>query len=112
MLLRTDLSNVRMGRLIGRNKETVRQVRLGIAHASRLPHIERWGDSRSRQRTCEQCDQWLGYCTLGHPDPEEEGLGFASECLDFLVRQPVKVRRPDSDSPPAGSADSGTPAAA
>jgi hypothetical protein len=107
-----DLSTARMGQRLGRSREIVRQVRLGLSHADRLPHIPRWSSEQSRQRTCDQCDQWLGHCTLGHPDPEDEGLEFARECIDFLPRTPVKLKRASADSSPAESADSGPPAAA
>jgi len=87
ILERRDLNNVQLGKLLGCSRELIRQIRLGLAHAGRLPHVPRWSRTRpGRQRSCEQCGQWLGYCSLGHPDPEEEGPEFAAECLDFLAR--------------------------
>lgn len=38
--------------------------------------------------TCEQCTHWAGRCGLGFPDPEEEeGIGFAQECVSFMERK-------------------------
>jgi transcriptional regulator NrdR family protein len=87
ILERQDLSNVQLGKILGRSRELIRQVRSGKVYADRLVHIPRWSrTSLVEQRSCEQCAQWLGYCSLGHPDPEEEGLRFATDCLDFLKR--------------------------
>ena len=34
--------------------------------------------------TCEQCVHWGdGRCTLGHPDPTEEGVEFARWCASY-----------------------------
>jgi len=85
ILERRDLNNAQLGRILGCSAELVRQVRCGLTYADRLPHVARWSRTGlNQQRTCEECQQWTGRCSLGHPDPEEEGLGFASECLDFL----------------------------
>lgn len=35
-------------------------------------------------RTCRQCAHWSSdRCDLGHPDPLEEGIGFARWCVSF-----------------------------
>lgn len=90
ILERRDLNNVQLGKLLNCSRELVRQIRCGLVYADRLPHVTRWSRTGlKQQRTCEQCEQWLGYCSLGHPDPEEEGLEFATDCLDFLPRAEV-----------------------
>lgn len=87
ILERRDLNNVQLGKILGRSRELIRQVRSGQVYADRLPHIPRWTRTGlAEQRSCEQCAQWLTTCSLGHPDPEEEGLSVATDCLDFLPR--------------------------
>jgi len=97
ILERKDLSNVQLGKILGRSRELIRQVRSGQVYADRLPQVPRWTRaSLAKQRSCEQCAQWLGYCSLGHPDPEEEGLSVATDCLDFL-----QLKKASAGSSPA-----------
>lgn len=56
-----------------------------------------WGDlqpaPRSRKegrkrRTCLSCVHWSkasSSCSMGHPDVQEEGIGFAAECVTYLT---------------------------
>lgn len=74
-----------MGRKYGRSHQTITQIRYGDICRSRCPEIPRW--VRGETPTCQQCLQWSDCCTLGFPDPIEEGLTFARECLTFQLRQ-------------------------
>jgi hypothetical protein len=86
ILERRDLSTGQLSKLLGRTREFFRQVRSGMIYIDQLPHIPRW-NSKEQQVTCADCSQWLGYCTLGFPDPETEGIGFANECVSFLPQK-------------------------
>lgn len=88
ILERKDLSNVQLGKILGRSGETIRQVRSGLAYGDRLPDLPRWSRaSLASGPNCAHCAQWLGYCTLGFPEPDSEGLHFALECSAFLMRE-------------------------
>lgn len=86
ILERKDLSNVQLGRILGRSSEMIRQVRSGLAYCDRLPDVPRWSRaSLAHGPSCQDCAQWLGYCTMRFPEPDTEGLHFARECSAFLM---------------------------
>lgn len=74
-----DLSHVTMAQLAERHsvsRETVRQIRKGKVYKKLLA-------SMATIRLCTDCIHWATvghYCTMGFPDPEDEGLAFASDC--------------------------------
>jgi hypothetical protein len=80
-LLCRDVSHRAMAQELGCSRETVRQLRLGLTNADVAPELPRW-EQRPR-RTCEDCKLWSGSCSIGLPDPEEEGTGFAVDCACF-----------------------------
>lgn len=102
LLTHRDLNHAAASRQFGVGRETVRQVRLGILHGSLCPDLPRW---KSRTKiTCRACSHWSGnHCGMGLPDPEEEGVTFASDCALF--------KPASAGSPPAAAADSAKPAA-
>jgi len=85
---RQDLNNSELSRMLNCSRELVRQVRAGLVYRDRLPHIRRGVETPAADlgRRCEQCNQWLGYCTMGFPDPLLEGTAFANECVTFSPR--------------------------
>lgn len=41
-------------------------------------------DMEAESPTCEHCIQWTGdRCSLGHPDPQDEGIEFARWCASY-----------------------------
>jgi transposase-like protein len=67
---------------------TVGKVRRGELHANVHPEIPRFKDQvKTGRKTCPKCDHYTGSpenpCGLGHIDPIEEGLTFASYCSTF-----------------------------
>lgn len=89
VLERRDLSNVYMGGLLGRTAENIRQIRAGMTLAERLPEIPRWSRPEEK-RSCTDCGHWRGHCTMGFPDPDLEGTGFATDCLVFRPASAAK----------------------
>lgn len=68
--------------------ETVRQVFTGMLYRDLLPEGYR-PDPGSGDPSCERCREWRGPdaeqpCSLGFPDPIEEGPGFARDCNLFV----------------------------
>jgi hypothetical protein len=80
-LLRRDANHCAMARELGCSRETVRQLRLGLTNADVAPELPRW--KAKPRRSCEDCKFWSGTCGIGLPDPEEEGVGFAMDCVCF-----------------------------
>lgn len=74
----------------GSTREISRQVRRSWDVVDAVLRGERYADvhpdlpRRAAAISCRQCDHWSGKCGLGFPDPQEEGLWFASECSSFL----------------------------
>jgi transcriptional regulator NrdR family protein len=85
---RVDLNNTQLARIMDRSRELIRQVRAGLVYRDRLPQIVRAAEAPvpDKGHRCEQCNQWLGYCTMGFPDPLLEGTAFANECVTFSPR--------------------------
>ncbi|NBS92726.1 MAG: hypothetical protein EBS91_03505 [Betaproteobacteria bacterium] len=77
------ISHSEMGRRHGRSPQAISQIRYGQTHTDRLPELPRWITGRS----CEQCQHWArpGHCSLGFPDPLEEGLRFAGDCSAWVA---------------------------
>jgi hypothetical protein len=97
LLNRRDLSHSAASRQHGVSRETVRQVRLGILHATLCPELPRW--KSPSEITCRACSHWSGdRCGMGLPDPLEEGVAFASDCALF--------KPASADWPPAAGAGS------
>lgn len=73
----------------GCSTSTVGKIRRGELHAKIHPEIPRFKDgSKPGKKTCTKCDHYSSNrknpCGLGHIDPIEEGLNFASYCPNFL----------------------------
>jgi hypothetical protein len=109
ILICTD-SLVKMAKRHGCSPRTVQRIRYGDLHSKVLPHVPRWhggkpqataadlppsidlqepfATRRAVQMSCLLCIQYTGNpgnpCGLGHPDPIEEGLGFAVDCSTYL----------------------------
>lgn len=65
----------------GVTRETVRQIRAGETHRKLLANSD-------GLHLCSNCIHWArsSYCTMGFPDPEEEGPTFAAECSLYEAR--------------------------
>lgn len=66
----------------------VGRIRRGEMHAKIHPEIPRFKDPvKTGRKTCKKCNLYTGFpsdpCSLGHVDPIEEGLTFASYCSSF-----------------------------
>jgi len=87
-MLMTRCSNAAMAQELGCSSELVRQIRKGILHRNRVPEVPRWGSDAPPPivdgPSCLSCQHWGGeQCSMGFPDPEEEGTGFARDCSLF-----------------------------
>lgn len=105
ILQRVDLNNCQLARIMNRSPELIRQVRAGLVYRDRLPQIIRAVETRApdKGQRCEQCNQWLGYCAMGFPDPLIEGTAFANECVTFSLRS-KEVSRASAGTSPAAAA--------
>lgn len=96
-LTNTEVSHRQMGREHGVNYEVVRSIRLGRIYKEIRPDIPRWTlDTRSHKKSCWDCvhcevrvkkrnDRTTSTreyvtCSLGFPEPLEEGARFANQC--------------------------------
>jgi transposase-like protein len=83
-------THVALSKRHGISASTVGQIRRGEMHANVLPEIARFTPSPKRRskKTCKLCIHYTEVvsspCDLGHPDPREEGLTYASECSTFI----------------------------
>lgn len=69
----------------GCSQEMIRSIQAGIAYRDLLPEGFR-SPPKPGDPSCEQCRFWdAEACGMGFPDPAEEGLGFARECVVFEV---------------------------
>lgn len=75
-----------MARKFNKSREIIRSIRYGKLYRTVCPDLERW-DPAQGCATCLRCANWRDdHCGFGFPDPIEEGLMFARECLQFQVR--------------------------
>lgn len=104
ILERQELNNTQLARILDCTPELVRQVRAGLIYRDRLPRIQR-SLSTAQRESCQQCVQWLGYCSLGFPDPLIEGPLFASECSAFAKHgtRPA-LKQASAETSPAAAA--------
>jgi hypothetical protein len=69
-----------IGQQFGCSGETVRQIFAGMLYRDSLPENYRPAPGPG-DPSCEHCREWRGEtCSLGFPDPIEEGPGFARDC--------------------------------
>jgi hypothetical protein len=69
----------------GCSQEMIRSIRAGIAYRDMLPEGFR-SPPGPGDPSCERCRFWdAESCSMGFPDPAEEGLGFARDCSLFEV---------------------------
>jgi hypothetical protein len=74
-----------LGKLYGCSRETIRQIRVGKIYRDVLPEGY-YPPPGPGDPSCERCQEWRGEaCSLGFPDPIEEGLGFARDCSLYAV---------------------------
>ena len=72
-----------MARKYRKSREVIRHIRYGMSYVESCPDVERWDPIQSRA-LCTQCQNWReGRCAFEFPDPIEEGVQFARECLQF-----------------------------
>jgi len=70
-----------IGQEFGVSGACIGNIRRGANHKTVRPELPRW------IRSCEACGHWTGYCDLGFPDPEEEGIVRAAcECSAWVTR--------------------------
>lgn len=88
-ILTTKLPQTVLSSRHGCSTSTVGKIRRGELHAKIHPEIPRFKDElKPGKKTCTKCEHYSGNrqnpCGLGHIDPIEEGLNFASYCSNFL----------------------------
>jgi len=85
-LLRIDKNHRAMAAIIGCSREAVRAVRIGKSFKNIHPEIPRWHQVKraTAEYSCTLCEHWRGEeCNYGFPDPHEDGVGFAHDCLNY-----------------------------
>jgi hypothetical protein len=68
----------------GCSAELIRQIRTGKIYADLLPDWFR-SPPKAGDPHCEQCRFCVDGCTMGFPEFEIEGPGFARDCSAFAV---------------------------
>lgn len=80
ILTRLDTTDEVMAQRMGRTREAIRQVRVGITYANACPDLPRRGQALEGL-TCTTCRHWLNNgCGFQVPDCLTEGIGFARDC--------------------------------
>lgn len=82
---------MKMGQIVGRSREVVRHIRLGLSYRDVAPEVPRWSsgevvvlsERRKVTLTCRDCIHWDSACTMGFPDAKEAGITFARDCSSF-----------------------------
>jgi hypothetical protein len=74
----------------GCSASAIGRIRRGEMHANIHPEIPRFkSKTKTGRKTCRKCTHYRGIrqdpCDLGHRDPVEEGLTFASYCSNFTL---------------------------
>lgn len=88
ILTRVDLSDSAMAKQMGRTRESVRQVRVGISFSDVCPELPRRNAVEATLKiSCLSCRNWRGErgCGFELPDPVEEGIGFAVDCVLYAT---------------------------
>ena len=82
---RSDDGRRVLAKRYGCSQEMIRSIRAGIAYRDMLPEGFR-SPPGPGDPSCERCRFWdAEACTMGFPDPTEEGLGFARDCSLYQV---------------------------
>ena len=75
-----------MARKYRKSREVIRHIRYGWSYVDACPGLERWNPGLAKAN-CSRCLNWRrDHCAFEFPDPLEEGMGFARECLQFRER--------------------------
>lgn len=74
----------------GCSMSAVGRIRRGELHPNIYPEIPRFKTKpKSARKSCRKCVHYTGIdknpCDLGHKDPIEEGLTFATHCSSFIM---------------------------
>ena len=77
-ILEADGSLRQIARQLGRSHPTVAAVISGQRYANWCPDLP-----RRQSLSCLQCQHWDDRCTMGFPDPEEDGPGAAQWCSTY-----------------------------
>lgn len=86
ILTNKQLGATRLARQLGCSRQMVYCVLRGETYRDVLPQLPRGLPSGlpaprlQLTRSCHRCQHWRGRCTMGFPDPAEEGPSFAMEC--------------------------------
>lgn len=79
-ILASPASNRQIGDTMGIHRSTISAIRLGKMLKHLAPDVPRW----SAHKRCDKCIHWLSNrCSFDFPDPIEEGLAVARDCLQF-----------------------------
>lgn len=87
-ILTTQATQAVLSVRYGCSPSTIGQIRRGELHPGVHPEIPRFKDKeKPGRKTCPKCIHYTSVkeapCGLGHVDPIEEGLSFASYCCNF-----------------------------
>lgn len=93
ILTQVDLSDTAMAKQLGRTRESVRQVRVGMTFIDSCPELPRRKVTTEAEApaamtvSCLSCRNWRGErgCGFELPDPVEEGIGFAIDCILYAT---------------------------
>lgn len=83
LVLESSTSSVALARELGCSHTAVIAIRVGRTYSHLHPDIPR----RAAGLSCLKCTRWSdSRCTMGLPDPEEEGPTFAAYCSLYLPK--------------------------
>lgn len=94
-MLTSTLSSLKLARELNCSPEAVNGIRRGAFHRETLPELPR---RRPRGAgvpiaSCLLCGNWRGGgCSIGFPDPIDEGPAFAADCALYEPRTHLTSR--------------------
>lgn len=85
ILLRRDLSDKALAKMLKRSRSAIWKVRRGLICANLAKDISRWTNNAL---SCTNCLYWRGGrdCSMGQPDIKEEGIKFANDCDLYIEK--------------------------
>jgi len=80
------IGSIELSKIESLGRATISGIRAGLNRCGYSWSPEGGQTKLAGIRSCTCCDQWTGYaCSLGHPDPFEEGVVNAAQfCNDFI----------------------------
>lgn len=92
-ILTSPLKSLDVSVLIGCSRQTVASIRSGKSHSDICPELTRINKPQS-DKSCSRCVLWNGLCSIGIPEAQIKGMGFADDCSAYQEKTRGKNHGP------------------